>query len=69
MIANGRPCADIRHQLATTNSALRRVGSELLRNHAAHRIDALATVDDKAALRDQLAILIVLFEWQAGVGS
>ncbi|MBB4660223.1 MULTISPECIES: metal-sensitive transcriptional regulator [Parvularcula] len=64
MIEDGRYCIDVLHQLSAVKAALRRVESEVLKNHAATCVEDAVRSGDPEAQREKVAELIDLFEKQ-----
>ena len=64
MIEDGRYCIDVLHQLSAVKAALRRVESEVLKNHAATCVEDAVRSGDPEAQRAKVAELIDLFEKQ-----
>lgn len=64
MIDEDRYCIDVLHQLSAVKAALRRVESEVLKNHAATCVDDAVKSGDPEAQREKIAELIDLFEKQ-----
>jgi DNA-binding FrmR family transcriptional regulator len=64
MIEDERYCIDVLHQLSAVKAALRRVESEVLKNHAATCVDDAVKSGDAEAQREKIAELIDLFEKQ-----
>lgn len=64
MIEDERYCIDVLHQLSAVKAALRRVESEVLKNHAATCVEDAVRSGDPEAQREKVAELIDLFEKQ-----
>lgn len=64
MIEDERYCIDVLHQLSAVKAALRRVESEVLKNHAATCVDDAVRSGDPEAQREKIAELIDVFEKQ-----
>jgi DNA-binding FrmR family transcriptional regulator len=61
MIEDGRYCIDILTQVQAIKAALRKVEDELLKNHAAHCVEAAISDGDAGAQREKFNELVELF--------
>lgn len=64
MIADDRYCIDILHQIQAIRSALAKVESEVLKQHAACCVAEATTSGDEAEQRRKFEELVDLFERQ-----
>lgn len=60
MVDQGRYCIDILTQVQAIKAALRKVEDELLKNHAAHCVEAAISDGDAAAQREKFNELVEL---------
>lgn len=61
MVEEGRYCIDILTQVQAIKAALRKVEDELLKNHAAHCVEAAISDGDAGAQREKFNELVELF--------
>ncbi|MFZ1741925.1 MAG: metal-sensitive transcriptional regulator [Pontixanthobacter sp.] len=62
MIEDGRYCIDVLNQLSAAKSALAKVESEVLKDHAASCVAEAIASGDEAAQREKFSELIDLLE-------
>lgn len=62
MIEEDRYCIDVLHQIQAVKSALGRVESEILKDHAATCVEGAIASGDEAEQREKVSELIDLFE-------
>lgn len=61
MVKDGRYCIDVLTQVQAIKAALRKVEDELLKNHAAHCVEAAICDGDAGAQREKFNELVELF--------
>ncbi len=61
MVTEGRYCIDVLTQVQAIKAALRKVEDELLKNHAAHCVEAAISDGDAGAQREKFNELVELF--------
>jgi DNA-binding FrmR family transcriptional regulator len=61
MVKDGRYCIDVLTQVQAIKAALRKVEDELLKNHAAHCVEAAISDGDAGAQREKFNELVELF--------
>ena len=64
MIEDGRYCIDVLHQLSAVKAALRKVESQVLKDHANSCVEAAIGSGDAEESRIKFAELVELFEKQ-----
>ena len=64
MIEDGRYCIDVLHQLSAVKAALRKVESQVLKDHADSCVEHALESGDVDAGREKFAELVELFEKQ-----
>jgi DNA-binding FrmR family transcriptional regulator len=62
MLEDERYCIDVLHQMQAVKAALARAESELLKDHAAHCVDAAIASGDAKAQREKVSELVDLFD-------
>jgi DNA-binding FrmR family transcriptional regulator len=62
MVEEDRYCIDILHQVQAIKSALSRVESEILKNHAHHCVEEVIKTGSAKAQREKFSELVDLFE-------
>lgn len=65
MIEEDRYCIDILHQITAVKAALRKVESQVLKDHAATCVESALSTKDPKAGREKFDELIELFERQS----
>ena len=62
MVADGRYCMDILHQVQAVKAALAKAEAEILRDHASHCVREAIAAGNAAATQEKLDELIDLFD-------
>lgn len=62
MIEEDRYCIDILHQMQAVKSAIARVESEILKDHAAHCVEGAIVSGDAEDQREKISELVDLFD-------